>query len=42
MRIQCPKTEAKGVQLDPINRKIGDIECIYILDFFKRLWREGI
>ena len=30
------------VSLDPINRKMENIECIYVLDFFKRLWQEGI
>lgn len=30
------------VSLDPINRKMGDVECIYILDFFKKLWKDGI
>ena len=26
------------VSLDPINRKIGDIETIYIYDFLQQLW----
>lgn len=30
------------VSLDPINRRIGSIECIYVLDFFKMLWRDEI
>lgn len=30
------------VSLDPINRRIGNIECIYVLDFFKMLWRDEI
>lgn len=30
------------VSLDPINRKMGEVECIYILDFFRKLWEEGI
>ena len=30
------------VSLDRINRKMGDIECIYIKDFFKKLWSEGL
>ena len=37
-----PESQQMIVSLDPINRKIGEIECIYVLDFFKRLWREGI
>ena len=30
------------VSFDKINRKIGDIECIYVMDFFRLLWSEGI
>lgn len=30
------------VSLDPINRRMGDVECIYILDFFKMLWKGEI
>jgi len=30
------------VSLDKINRHIGDIECVYVLDFFRRLWSEGL
>lgn len=30
------------VSLDRINRRIGNIECIYVLDFFKMLWSEGL
>ncbi len=37
-----PESKQLIVSLDPINRKVGDIECIYILDFFKRLWNDGI
>lgn len=37
-----PESQLLIVSLDPINRKMGDIECIYVLDFFKRLWKEGI
>lgn len=37
-----PESKLLIVSLDPINRKMGDIECVYILDFFKRLWSEGI
>ena len=31
-----------NISLDSINRKMGDIECIHILDFFRRLWSKGI
>lgn len=30
------------VSLDPINRRMGNIECIYVLDFFKKLWKNEI
>lgn len=30
------------VSLDRINRKIGDIECMYIKDFLKTLWTVGL
>lgn len=30
------------VSLDPIGRRMGNIECIYILDFFKILWQGEI
>lgn len=33
-----PKARLIIVSLDPFNRKIGNIECIHVLDFFKRLW----
>ena len=37
-----PASKQLIVSLDPINRKIGNVECIYILDFFKKLWKEGV
>ena len=37
-----PDSRLLIVSLDPINRKMGDVECVYILDFFKKLWKEGI
>ena len=37
-----PESKQIIVSLDPINRKIGNVECIYILDFFKKLWKEGV
>lgn len=30
------------VSLDIFNRKIGDIECIYVTDFFHLLWTSGL
>lgn len=39
---EYPSSRRIIVSLDRINRKEGDIECIYILDFFKLLWNEGI
>lgn len=30
------------VSLDPINRCIGNIECIYIFDFLKKMWANEI
>ena len=26
------------VSLDPFNHRIGNVECIYVLDFLKQLW----
>lgn len=37
-----PESKQLIVSLDPINRKMGNIECIYVLDFFKRLWKDEI
>ncbi len=36
--------ECRGiiVSLDPIARRIDDVECIPILDFFKLLWSKGL
>lgn len=33
-----PESRQIIVSLDPINRRIGNVECIYILDFFRELW----
>lgn len=30
------------VSMDPFSRRIGNIECVYVLDFFKLLWTDGI
>ncbi|MBR3698298.1 MAG: ATP-binding protein [Bacteroidales bacterium] len=37
-----PQSRKIIVSLDQINRHIGDIECIYVLDFIKELWGNGI
>ena len=37
-----PESRCLMVSLDPFNRKTGSIECIYVLDFFNMLWKEGI
>ena len=39
---EYPSSRRIIVSLDPINRRVGDIECIYVLDFFKMLWTEGM
>ncbi|MCR5139771.1 MAG: DUF4143 domain-containing protein [Bacteroidaceae bacterium] len=30
------------VSLDVFTRQMGNIECIYVMDFFHRLWTDGI
>ena len=37
-----PQSRLMIVSLDRFNRNIGNIECIYVLDFFKLLWSEGL
>ena len=37
-----PDSRRMVVSLDKFNRRIGDIECVYVLDFFKMLWSGGI
>lgn len=37
-----PQSRRIVVSLDVINRNIDGIECIYVGDFFKRLWSEGL
>ena len=39
---EYPQSQRIIVSLDPFNRHIGDIECVYVHDFFKRLWSEGL
>ncbi len=41
-REEHPDSRRMVVSLDKFNRRIGDIECIYVLDFFKMLWSEGL
>ncbi len=37
-----PESRLMIVSLDPINRRMGNVECVYILDFFKDLWSKGL
>ena len=37
-----PQSRLIIVSLDPINRRIGEVESIYVLDFFKMLWEERL
>lgn len=39
---EYPDSRRIIVSFDRINRKIGDIECMYIKDFLKTLWAEGL
>ena len=36
-----PQSRLMMVSLDVFTRSIGNIECLYVMDFFKRLWSEG-
>ncbi|MGM9688780.1 MAG: ATP-binding protein [Alloprevotella sp.] len=36
-----PSARLVIVSLDPFNRRLGDVECTYVLDFLKRLWAGG-
>jgi hypothetical protein len=33
-----PKCRLIIVSLDIFNRRMGEIECMYVKDFFKKLW----
>ena len=33
-----PTAQTIIISLDRINRRIGSIECLYVLDFFRKLW----
>lgn len=37
-----PESRLMIVSLDSINRRMGNVECVYILDFFKDLWSKGL
>ena len=39
---EYPESRRIIVSLDPINRRTDNIECIYVLDFFKLLWHKGL
>lgn len=39
---EYPQSRRIIVSLDKFNRRMGDIESVYVLDFFKRLWSEGL
>ena len=39
---EYPQSRKIIVTLDPFNRHIGEIECIYVFDFFKQLWDNGV
>ncbi|MBP3510711.1 MAG: ATP-binding protein [Prevotella sp.] len=34
-----PQSRTVIVSLDPFNRKLGSVECVYVLDFFSMLWK---
>ena len=37
-----PQSRRIIVSLDKFTRRMGDIECVYVLDFFKQLWTAGV
>ena len=39
---EYPQSRLIIVSLDVLNRKMGNIECIHVKDFFNMLWNEGI
>lgn len=39
---EYPDADLLLVSLDPFHRRMGNIECIYVLDFFKKLWKGEI
>ena len=39
---EYPQSRRIIVSLDMFNRRMGEIECVYVLDFFKQLWDNGV
>ena len=39
---EYPQSRRIIVSLDKFNRRMDEIESVYVLDFFKRLWSEGL
>jgi len=39
---EYPQCHLMLVSLDPINRRENNVECIYVKDFFKKIWSEGL
>ncbi len=39
---EYPSSRRIIISLDKINRKVDDIDCLYVYDFFKLLWNEGL
>ena len=37
-----PQSRKIVVSFDKINRRIGDVESIYVMDFFKEMWSKGL
>ena len=37
-----PQSRLIVVSLDVFTRRIGSIECLYVMDFFQELWAEGL
>ena len=42
MKIKSEESRRIIVSLDPISHRIGEVECLYVLDFLKLLWKEQI
>lgn len=39
---EYPQSRRIVVSLDRFTRRIGDVECMYVKDFFSMLWSEGV
>ena len=37
-----PQSRLILVSLDVFTRHIGNIECLYVMDFFQQLWAKGL